>query len=158
MKKNLLIIVSVSILTCLLVVAGVCANSGYIAFKEPQNEFEENIKNEIDAKQLKFKTDVYLDVSSSFGIDLDEYTEIDPFSEEDTKYETLSEILFDTMKSQSFGDIRPYAYISKRNPNECIILEKKQDGTNYMYTLKFDKVWSNVKTDSNEGKVFSEFD
>lgn len=102
--------------------------------------------------------EVDLDIAKSFGLSLNNFKKID----EETLLENQSDIYSwsllmcfkKVMETQSYGDRIPTIYIDAKGEC-CYIFNKKADGINCVYTLKYDKEWKVVKIDKKKGSPIS---
>ncbi|MFD1737458.1 hypothetical protein ACFSCX_12925 [Bacillus salitolerans] len=133
MKKKL-IIGGITVAVLLSAGAAFADDVKHNAFKEPQNEEQEAIKERIDSANSEFMDNVNQDVLETFDLKLDDYEKLDnqDLYEDDT-YKDLHGVLFEVMMSQEDGDIKPTVYVKG---NIAYILEKKADGTNILHEYK----------------------
>lgn len=104
--------------------------------------------------------DVDKDVADSFQLSLadlkkvDEQSLIDQQQQEEQNDSTLLGVLARIRRTLDYGDIIPSVYL-KQDGENGYVLQKKADGTNYLYTIAYNQGWDIVKTDSAPGKKMS---
>lgn len=113
-----------------------------------------------DARQRTeaFLLEVDKDVAASFGLSLAELKKADEQSlidqQEDPYASTLLGVRAQVMRTMDYGDIMPSVYLQP-DGQSGYVLEKKADGTNYLYTIAYNQEWAIVKTDSAPGQKMS---
>ncbi len=114
----------------------------------------------MDARQRTnaFLQEVDKDVAASFGLSLAEMKKVDEQSlidqQEDPYVSTLLRVSAQVMRTMDYGDIMPSAYL-QQDGQSGYVLEKKADGTNFLYTIAYNQEWAIVKTDSAQGQKMS---
>lgn len=149
----------ISVLVAFLVIGSSLVNNTSVvasqlghAFKVPTNEAEVKIKKEIDQKINAFRATVNQDVSNSFGLNLESYSEINYKEILSGQHDELKNAFFEVVVTQKPGDVMPSVFINN-SQNEGYILEKKANGTSVIYTLKKDgSSWVIVSQDMKPGK------
>ncbi|HWQ71826.1 MAG TPA: M56 family metallopeptidase [Desulfitobacteriaceae bacterium] len=117
-------------------------------------------KDTVDARQRTnaFLQEVDKDVAASFGLSLAEMKKVDEQSlidqQEDPYVSTLLRVSAQVMRTMDYGDIMPSAYL-QQDGQSGYVLEKKADGTNFLYTIAYNQEWAIVKTDSAQGQKMS---
>lgn len=158
MRKNIIMSsLGVLLLVTFLFTAITYADSRFYNFSKPGNVKEEKIKTEIDDSLSKFENEVDTDVAKAHNISLKDYDKIDfnkLFDKNNKEYSSLRNIVMNIIHSQANGDIKPSLYLSK-DKKEAYMLEKKNDGTNCLYTLKDSNGWKVVDTNKKPGKYFT---
>jgi len=171
-KRLILFITSVFLLSLASVSYAKDINKTFFNFKVPQNATEEKIEKEVDTKMVEFKQKVDDDIFNTFNLPSEEYEAIDVnmlLDDGSIEYNALKDLLISICVEQKVGDILPSIYLSKENRNEGYICEKKNDGTNIIYTIKRetnDKInandtndtkWVIENTEKKSGESLNEF-
>lgn len=155
MKRKLVILTICFVIGSCLAVVAYADPLNYVSFTEPQNQFEQEIKQEIEQRLTRFKNEVDSDILSSSDLSLDGYTLIDnqTFYTDETYKPVAILISKEVIMQQENGDIIPSVYI---NGDNGYVLEKKADGTNHIYYFEFnqeEQKWQLEKIHSAQGKV-----
>ncbi|QHE52832.1 hypothetical protein [Pontibacillus sp. HMF3514] len=105
------------------------------SFTVPSNQEEKEIKDKVDKANKKFMKDVKDDIVATHNINLQGYKEKDLHEVYNSEGDLnkIAPALGEIMKKQERGDVKPILYVKN---NKAVILEKKNDGTNHVYTLK----------------------
>lgn len=119
-------------------------------------------KDSSDTADARQRTNAFLlevdkDVAATFGLPLAELKKVDEqplYDQQDDPYaSTMLGVLAQVRRTQDYGDIMPSVYL--QDGQNGYVLEKKADGTNYLYTIAYDQEWAIVKTDSALGQKMS---
>ncbi|EST55089.1 hypothetical protein T458_10500 [Brevibacillus panacihumi W25] len=128
---------------------GVYGTQTYIFFKEPRNEREEKISQEIDQMLIEQRKRIDSTIEEAFGLDLEEYERKD-VTEMWIKKEPrpLLTLVNSIMDKQQNGDMKPSVYISKLDDTKGYILENKVESyVLYIIELNKEGDWNITKTE-----------